>query len=415
MDSMPGKEAPTARNAGKLGKTAAYYASFVTLGMVAAVIGPSLGRLAEQTQTSLGMFSYIFIARSLGYLIGSLVGGHLSDRLPAHWVIAADLVVMAVTLGLIPVVSWFWLLLLVMFILGTFSGALDVGGNTLLVWVHRDKSGPYMNGLHLFFGLGAFISPVILAQVIAKSGGIAWGYWILALLALPVLLSVILQSSPAPIAQKGDRQTGKANLLLVGLIIAFFFFYVGAEHAMGDWIASYARRMNLADEVNAAYLASFFWAALTIGRLLAIPITARLRPRYVLLTDLAGCLVSVGVMLIFPHSLLGAQIGTWGLGLAMASVFPTMLTFAGNRMVITGRITSFFFVGASLGGMFQPWLIGRLFEPVGPRVAPFSILVSLLLALVLLVVMIRTTAVPTHAGELASKNLTAEKQSSGEV
>lgn len=385
----------------RIWKTAAYYAAFVVLGMLVAVIGPTLGRLAEQTHTSLSMFSSIFIARSLGYLIGSLLGGHLYDRLPGHWVITVDLAVMAVMIALIPVVTWFWLLLLAMFILGIFSGALDVGGNTLLVWVHREKSGPFMNGLHLFFGLGAFATPVILAQSIVWSGGIRWGYWILALLALPVILMVAFQSSPAPIAAKSDQKAGRADMLLVILIVFFFFFYVGAEHAVSDWMASYSRGMDLADEVQAAYLTSYFWAALTIGRLLAIPITARLRPRYVLLIDLAGCLLSVGLILALPHSLLAAQVGAWGVGLSMASVFPTMLTFAGRRMVITGRITSFFFVGGSLGGMFLPWLIGRLFEPLGPKVAMISLMINLLLSVGLLVMMIRTTSAPLQQVDAA--------------
>jgi hypothetical protein len=36
------------------------------------------------------------------------------------------------------------------FALGMAEGALDVGGNTLLVWVHQEKVGPFMNGLHFF-------------------------------------------------------------------------------------------------------------------------------------------------------------------------------------------------------------------------------------------------------------------------
>jgi hypothetical protein len=44
-----------------------------------------------------------------------------------------------------------------------------------------------------------------------------------------------------------------------------------------------------------------------------------------------------------------------------------MLTFAGNRMAITGRVTGFFFLGATLGGMFLPWFIGQWFEKVGSQ------------------------------------------------
>ena len=37
--------------------------------------------------------------------------------------------------------------------------------NPLLVWVHGDEVGPAMNGLHFFFGVGAFLSPIIIAVI----------------------------------------------------------------------------------------------------------------------------------------------------------------------------------------------------------------------------------------------------------
>lgn len=381
--------------AGKIRNTAVYYAAFIILGMVAAIIGPSLGRLAQQTSTSLGHFSLIFVARSLGYLVGSLLGGHLSDRIPGHWVMAADLGAIAVLLVLLPLTTWFWLLMLLMFILGLVGGALDVGGNTLLVWVHREQVGPFMNGLHFFFGLGAFISPVFLAQSITRSGDIRWGLWALALLALPVMLAALSQASPQRLSRPDKPTAGKTNWLLLSLIVLFFFFFAGSEHAFSDWIASYARGMGLADEVGAAYLTSLFWGALTVGRLLGIPISAWLRPRLILFLDLVGSLLSLLLMVAFPHSMLAAQVGSVGAGLAMASVFPTLLTFAGRRMLITGQVTSFFFVGSSLGAMFLPWLIGRLFEPLGPQVATISILVDLLLVLGVLVWLMRVSASPS--------------------
>ena len=51
-------------------------------------------------------------------------------------------------------------------------------------------------------------------------------------------------------------------------------------------------------------------------------------------------------------------------------------------MPITGQITSWFFVGGSLGGMTLPWLIGQLFESIGPRATMSTILADLALATV---------------------------------
>jgi hypothetical protein len=65
-----------------------------------------------------------------------------------------------------------------------------------------------------------------------------------------------------------------------------------------------------------------------------------------------------------------------------------MLAFAERRIRITGKITGFFMVGASSGGMALPWLIGQLFEPVGPQVAIWGVAASLAAALAILIVLI---------------------------
>lgn len=73
----------------------------------------------------------------------------------------------------------------------------------------------------------------------------------------------------------------------------------------------------------------------------------------------------------------------------MTSVFPTVLTLAERRRAITGKVTSVFFVGASLGGMTLPWLIGQLFTAIGPQTTMLAILIDLVLALLMLTALLR--------------------------
>jgi hypothetical protein len=54
-------------------------------------------------------------------------------------------------------------------------------------------------------------------------------------------------------------------------------------------------------------------------------------------------------------------------------------------MPISGRTTGRFLVGASLGAMCLPWLVGQLFEPVGPSVLMVTIAAALLAALGVLI------------------------------
>ena len=57
---------------------------------------------------------------------------------------------------------------------GVAQGIVEVGGNALLLWVHTDHAGPFMNALHFFFGVGALLAPVGVALATSAAGGVAW-------------------------------------------------------------------------------------------------------------------------------------------------------------------------------------------------------------------------------------------------
>jgi len=386
-------EATSLESAGRISKTVGYYAAFVALGLITASLGPTLPGLAENTRSQLGEISFLFTTRSLGYLLGSVLGGRLYDRVQGHPLMAT----------LVPLIPLLWLLAVVLLILGMAEATVDVGGNTLLVWVHRHEVGPFMNGLHFFFGVGSFLSPIVIAQAVLIGGDIAadcsnlLAYWALAVLILPAAVWLLRQPSPTAPAASPDDAAGdlrQTNPVLVALIALFFFLYVGAEVGFGGWVFTYTVRLGMSNETAAAYLTSVFWGALTLGRLLAIPVAARVRPRSILLSDLVGCLASVGVILLWPDSLTALWLGAFGLGFSMASVFPTTISLAERRMAITGRVTSWFFVGASIGGMSLPWLIGQLFESIGPRAMMFAILVDLILAVGVFTALITAQVTP---------------------
>jgi MFS transporter, FHS family, Na+ dependent glucose transporter 1 len=373
----------------KMAQTAGYFISFIALGLVTASLGPTITGLAARTNTVLSEISIVFMARSLGYLLGSFLGGRLYDRMPGHPVMAAMVVAMGVTMALMPVISLLWLLAFVCLITGVAEGTLDVGGNALLVWVHGAKVGPYMNALHFFFGVGAFVAPIVIAQVVQRTGDIGWAYWTLALLMLPSAVWFAPTPSPVPHREPEGVSGGRSKLALMALLVMFFFLYVGAEVSFGGWVFTYSIELGLADEAAAAYLTSAFWGALTLGRLLAIPIAVRFRPSAILLGDLVICLLSVVVVLVWPHSSAALWVTSLGLGLGLASIFPTLMSLAERRMTVTGKMTGWFLIGSSAGGMFLPWLIGQLFESVGPRVTIIAIGIDLALTVAIWAVLSR--------------------------
>ena len=371
-------------------RTAVYFLIFITIGLASAIIGPTLPNLAANTQTALSEIGFLFTARSLGFMIGSLFGSRLFDKIPGHWLLAGTVVMMSATLGLIPVIGHIWLLTAVLFLLGVAENMVDVGCNTFITWIHRKNVSPFMNALHFFFGVGAFLSPIVVAQVLLRSDGISGAYWLLALVIFPVSLIVGFLPSPTAVHQQTDRPTDQQiNIHLIGLIMGFLFLYVGVEIGFGGWVFTYAIQTGLVKDAAAAYLTSAFWGALTVGRLVAIPLATRLRPRTVLRLDLIGALISVGLILLWSNSSTVLWLGAIGLGFSFASVFPTTIALAERRMPLSGKITGWLFVGAGLGSMTLPWLMGYLLESVAATAVLWIILLGLILAMGLLALIVR--------------------------
>jgi MFS transporter, FHS family, Na+ dependent glucose transporter 1 len=371
----------------RLTLTAGYYAMFAAFGLTFAVLGPTLPGLAEQSSTGLREISYLFVARSGGSLLGSLLAGNLYDRLPGHRVLAASLAALALTLFLTPFPPGLILLTTITFLLGLAQGGVNVGGNALLVWVHGAKSAPYMSGLHFFFGIGSFVAPVIVAWSFQSAGDYPWAYFVIALLVLlptPFLLrmpSPRLERSPQS-GPAGGRRGGLP--LLAGLATLFLLCYSGAANCFGGWVYTYAITLDLADVTGAAYLTSVFWGSLTLGRFLAIPLAMRFHPSRLLWADLAGALASLGLLLLLPGSILAVWLGSAGLGLSLASMFPVTVSMVGRSLAMTGKISALFSAGANLGALLLPLVVGQFFEIVGPEMLLYVLLVDMGVALVAL-------------------------------
>jgi len=374
-----------------LGGTFAYYAIYITLGATMAISGPALPWLAQHTSSRIDQISIIFVAGSLGYMLGSLFGGRMYDRFPGHRLQALALLVVAAGAALVPLLHSLAFLAALLGLMGAFQGALDVGCNSLLTWTLGERSGPFLNGLHFFFGLGSLLAPLVFAQVVLKASEIHWAYWIFALLALPVVVWLWLLPSP-PIRRKAVESAGTAGSTgLFVLIVGFFILSVGLELGYGNWIYTFSTRLNLASASQAAYLNSAFWGAFTLGRLLGVGLSARLRPQTILLGDVAGSLAAFAVLLAWPGSPAALWAGSILLGLSIASVFATGVAFAERQVHLSGALMGWIFVGGGIGGMVLPWLVGQAFEGIGPRATMPLLLVDTLAEFGLLLLIVRLT------------------------
>ena len=372
--------------------TAAYYLSFIILGLTTAASGPSIPTLAEHTSSGLDRISLIFIFSSLGYIAGSYLGGLAYDRVPAHRLMVLTLVIMAIASALIPISRSMAMLLSAMFLTGIASGTLDVGCNTLILWTHKEKAGPFLNGLHFFFGVGSLLAPQLIGQFLSKTDDILWAYLIFSIVCIPTAIWLWFLPNPPKQAHTEEAKPVVFPLVPVFLVVVMFLFYVGLELGFGNWIYTYTFKLGLGDITTAANLNSIFWGTFTLGRLLGIWISTRLRSQTILFMDILGCAIGIAVIMLWKDSSAALWIGTIMLGLSMASVFPTFIILAGERMQVTGAITGWFLVGSGTGGMLLPWLLGQIFARTGPSAMTTVLLVDLIgLFLFLLIFLARKT------------------------
>lgn len=359
--------------------TLMYYLQFICLGLSIGLVGPTLPSLAAQTQTPVGDLGAVFTASAVGALLGTLLGGRLFDRVRGHRALGIAQLASAALIALYPVLPVAWLLLVVVIGKGLTDGFINTGANTLLVWTHKDKSSPYMNALHFFFGLGAFLAPILVAQVIEIPGGYRYAFWVLAVisgLAGLALLSLKKNPQHAPATTTAAEKT-RINYGVVVAAMFFLFFYVGAEIAFSGWIYTYALTLDLADATTAAYLTSAFWLTFTLGRLASVPLAMRFKPQQLIAAALTGCLVVLGTAFVIQPSSTFTWILALVLGFCMAPVWPSGFTLAGQSVRLTSRVSGIILLGDSLGFMVLPWVVGQVLQGAGPQSMTTLVFLSL--------------------------------------
>jgi MFS family permease len=73
----------------------------------------------------------------------------------------------------------------------------------------------------------------------------------------------------------------------------------------------------------------------------------------------------------------------------MASIFPTVLTLAESFIPISGKVATIFVVGASLGELVLPAVVGHMFVNVGAISFAWAILLFSIISIIIFVLVIK--------------------------
>lgn len=370
-------------------QTIGYFGVFFMLGAVVSSLGPTLPHLADHVGVGLAQIGILFTTRSFGYLLGSLISGTLYDRVPGHRLMGGLLLLAAVMLVLIPQAGLLVILASAAFLVGLSLGGIDVGSNTLMSLVYKDDSGPYLNALFFFAGVGGFLIPLLLSRL-----SLIQGYGLMTLALLPVAAWLFLTPSPPPPDSTDETNGGVDQLGFFVLFALLGFLYVGYETSYGGWIFTYVIRSQAGSETLAYQVTSAFWLALTGGRLLAIPLAARFQSQNILLGYIVAAIVCAALLVLVPPMAWVTLLGTIGIGLSTGAIFPTVFAYVQKRCNLSGRLNGIVWAFGSVGAMTSPWAVGQLIASRGPNAMMVTILLIWSLALLIVLAMRRLAATP---------------------
>lgn len=152
---------------GKFLKTLGLSAAFLALGLCLAVPGPTLLDLKDRVGATIEHMSYIFTARSIGYLFGSILGGFLFDHFDQQLQLSYTLLLTSIATIAAPWCTSLIVLAVMISFQGIAMGVLDTGGNVFCLRIWGHQSGPYLQAMHFMFGIGAFIAPLLTKPFLA--------------------------------------------------------------------------------------------------------------------------------------------------------------------------------------------------------------------------------------------------------
>lgn len=366
--------------------TANYFLAYIALGMISGAYGPAVPSFAANTASELNEVSSFFVFSSMGYIAGSFLAGFLFHKFSGNKVLAICLLGMALGVGLLPVIHRLWLLIVVVFLIGITQSSVDMGHNTMMVWLHGSKVAPYMNGLHFSFGIGSFLAPLMIAQSLRATHYINWAFWIIAitmLLPIPFLIKLTSPSNPETVAATTDEPARpKVSRKLLVFLVMFFLFFTGSEITFTNWIYTHGLKTGFVDVETAAYLTSSFWVTFLIARFVGIGISRRFTSRQIIWFNLTGSFFTLILMLILSGSAWALWACTAAFGLFVATGFPTSMNLAGELNAVTARNTSIFFVASSTSVMISPWIVGQFIDRPHSQVLIWVVMANLCLAII---------------------------------
>ncbi|OWF48975.1 sodium-dependent glucose transporter 1 [Mizuhopecten yessoensis] len=392
----------------------------MTQGWTTGQLGPILLDLALITNVGLEATSTYIIIIGVGYILGSFLGGMVYERLSRPLTLFFTCLILAAMEFSIPYCRQYWIMMIILFLNGACEGIIDTVANTEMVSMWGKSIESWMQGMYFMFAVGAVISPLVTAPFLAPeitisvpdtSGNSPTGviytlydgrqskiYLVYVINACLVLVaaalffyqciknSIFLHGLSLPINDAGHTRplSKREKALILGNMGLLCFVYTAIEETFSEYLTIFCVAQMGMTKVQGSEATSLFFASFGISRFIGIFLVTQLNPVRLVCGYCVILIMSfVGLTLgAFYSHVIGIWLFTPLIGIGLSIIYPILYTWTDEQFIhITGKITAYLIIMASIGGMINPALLGYLIEEKTPMWFCYLLLIECLLFL----------------------------------
>lgn len=361
---------------------AVIYLIFISLGLPDSLLGSGWPAMHAAFSVPSSYAGYVSMAISFMTIISALLSPIMIKRFHTKWIVIVS--IFLTVMGLIGFsISTSYAMLFVFAVpYGMGAGAIDASVNH---YVANNYSGSVMNFLHCFYGVGAVISPNIMAVALSKASwneGYRWTAYIQIFVLLICIISLPLWKKNESDSNKQEEEVAGIREALkrpgVVLTLIAFFAYCSGEATCFLWTSSYFAgvKEGLTDHLIASF-GSLIFGGLMLGRLISGFVSNRLGDRMLIRIGIFVEVVGILLVMIPVASFIPAAIGFVIIGTGMGPVYPAIQHMAptnfGERY--SASVIGLQMASAYIGSTFMPMIFGNIQEKIGIGIMPFYLLI----------------------------------------
>ena len=370
---------------------AVIYLIFISLGLPDSLLGSGWPTMHVAFGVPSSYAGYVSMSISFMTIISALLSPRMIKRFHTKWIVIVSIFLTVMGLAGFSISSSYAMLFVFVAPYGLGAGAIDASVNH---YVANNYSGSVMNFLHCFYGVGAVISPNIMAVALSKARwneGYRWTAYIQIFILLICIISLPLwRKNESDFSEEKEEVAGiREALKRPGVILTLiaFFAYCSGEATCFLWTSSYFAgvKEGISDRLIASF-GSLIFGGLMLGRLISGFISNRLGDRLLIRIGIVVELFGILLVMIPVSSYIPAAIGFVVIGTGMGPVYPAIQHMAPKNFgeKYSAAVIGLQMASAYIGSTFMPMVFGNIQEKVGIGIMPFYLLIFTILNIAML-------------------------------